>query len=233
MKTCIDCGSYKVCNYIGLKCNSCYRTTCVNKCINCNIEKVCVFKGPKCTNCYVKERKEKCYMCNNLKIICVRNKYNGPICNTCNKQINKEKCCICKKLCRTNHRDESNLSWCSTCYSNSRKEKCCICKNIRCVQTRNKNGPVCKSCNKALKRGYLPEEIILKKKLHITIFESMFPNFEKEVSISKLNKSGVFKKGNIYENILLRYDYYYPKNNILVEINEQAHRNLADRKSVV
>ena len=221
---------YKNNQYI---CLSCYRKnkpkelcSICNKITNIKYKKL--GKENICNKCYSKNRKKEiCFKCGTLKF--VESRHNGyPICQTCyRKEKPDDYCDICCELKKIRNR-KNGRKICNNCYSLSRLEKCYICQKIKRISCMNFFGhPICLNCYKLMKRfdnniDILQKYIKSKISFHHLIFEEIFNNFYKEYSISKLIYKKIFEKCDSNFRTL-RYDYFFEKEKILIEINEPLH----------
>jgi len=229
--TCIRCGKNKrVSTRISGNpiCGSCNRRDKKEKCHKCGRLKTVNRRdggNPICGDCNRQSNKEKCSICGKISV--VKKRVDGvPICGICNKRQG-----ICEICGRSGYiyRDLiSRISRCERCAMVGKEKECYICGRLKIVKSRKNGKPLCENCHKLTKRGFTKNCILDfqsgSKSLHHLAFENEYDFFISEMSVAKLIASDIFKRSS--ENRRLRYDYFDPKSELLVELNEITHYSL-------
>ncbi|KKR00029.1 MAG: hypothetical protein UT24_C0018G0011 [Candidatus Woesebacteria bacterium GW2011_GWB1_39_12] len=148
------------------------------------------------------------------------------ICKNCQKKFNPNSSfqIYCNKKCSNQYRFKTNQGICEICSNNK-----FVCLNQRYYIT------ICETCRQWVDYGMGPEEIIKirkhNRKPQNIIFENIYKFAISEISKIYLLSNKIFSSWKFSKH--LRYDYYLPNYNILVEINEPCHYNFEDYNIVM
>lgn len=213
-------------------CHQCYNENNKEKCSIClKIKPVSARDGvgnPICGYCRAQKKAQACFYCGKIGIVSARTDNGGAVCSGCRRRLKLENCSLCGELDIIARRSKSGGAVCSKCSSSLlEKEECFICKKKHIVDRRLENGfGLCSGCSKIWRKSNYDLDLAKKAKIsylkfHHLVFESIFDGFEPEKRVGTLIDDGIIKDNGY--NRLLRYDYYHPIKNILIELNEPVH----------